>query len=102
MKVSNVSTGVPTLDPGDDKIPNDSTSEEVEGIKENLLEHFKDVLSNGEETLKIDNCKPSVIELMPDAKHIRLSTARNIAFGYREQTKNEFDKMVSQGIIKPV
>ena len=37
-----------------------------------------------------------------DAKPIRLSTARNIAFGYREETKKELDKMVSQGIIKPV
>ena len=48
------------------------------------------------------NCKPSVIELTPDVKPIRLPTARTIAFGYREQTKKEMDKMVSQGIIKPV
>ena len=102
LKVSNVSTDIPTLDLGDDKIPSNPTSEDVEGIKEKLLEQFKDVFSDGEETLKIMNCKPSVIELMPDAKPIRLSTARNIAFGYREQTKKELDKMVSQGIIKPV
>ena len=87
LKVNNVSTDIPTLDLGDDKIPSNPTSEEVEGIKEKLLEQFKDVFSDGEETLKIMNCKPSVIELMPDAKPTRLSTARNIAFGYREQTK---------------
>ena len=74
----------------------------MEDINEKLLEQFKDVFSDGEETLKIMNCKPSVIELKPDAKPIRLSTARNIAFGYRDQTKKELDKMVSQGIIKPV
>ncbi len=39
---------------------------------------------------------------MPDAKPIRLFIARNIAFRYREQTKKELDKMVLQGIIKPV
>ena len=44
----------------------------------------------------------SVIELMHDAKPIRLSTARNIAFGYGEQTKKELHKMVSQELIKPV
>ena len=48
------------------------------------------------------SCKPSVIELTADTKPIRLSTARNIAFGYREETKKELDKMVSQGLIKPV
>ena len=38
---------------------------------------------------------------MPDAKPIRLSTARNIAFGYREEMKKEqLDKMVSERIIK--
>ena len=102
LKVSNVSTDIQTLDLGDGKIPSDPMSVEVESVKEKLLEQFKDVFSDGEDTLKIMNCKPSVIELMPDAKPIRLSTARNIAFGYREETKKELDKMVSQGIIKPV
>lgn len=74
----------------------------MECIKEKLLDQFKVVFSDGEETLKIVNCKTTVIELMPDAKPIRLSTARNIAFGYREQTKKALDKIISQGIIKPV
>ena len=39
---------------------------------------------------------------MPDAKPIRLSTARNIAVGYHEETKKKLDKMISQGIIQPV
>ena len=34
LKVSNVSTDIPTLDLGDDKIPSNPTSDEVEGIKE--------------------------------------------------------------------
>ena len=53
------------------------------------MELFKDVFNDGEESLKIMNCKPGIIELMPDANPIRLSTARNIAFGYREETKKE-------------
>ena len=97
-----MATDIPTLDLGDVKIPSNPTTEEVEGIRKKLLEQFKDVFSDGEESLKIMNCKPSIIELMPDAKPIRLSTARNIAFGYRDETKKELDKMVSQGIIKPV
>ena len=83
LKVNNVSTDIPTLDLGDDKIPSNPTAEEVEGIKEKLLEQFKDVFSDGEVSLKIMNCKPSVIELIPDAKPVRLPTARNITFGYR-------------------
>ena len=102
LKVNKVATDVPTLEREGNKIPSNPTDEEVEGIKEKLLEQFKDVFSDGEESLKIMNCKPSIIELMPDAKPIRLSTARNIAFGYREETKKELDKMVSQGIIKVV
>ena len=39
--------------------------EEVQGVEEKLLEQFKDVFSNGEESLKTMNCKPSVIELTP-------------------------------------
>ena len=81
LKVSNVSTDIPTLDRGDDNVPSNLTSEEVDGIKEKLLEQFKYVFSDGDESLKIMNCKPSIIELMPDAKPIRLSTARIIAFG---------------------
>ena len=87
LKVNNISTDIPTLDYGDDKIPSNPTTEEVEGIRKKLLEQFKDVISDGEESLKIMNCRPSIIELMPDAKPIRLSTARNMAFGYREETK---------------
>ena len=86
LKVSNVSTGIPTLDREDDKIPNNPTSEEEEDIKEKLLEQFKDVFSDGEETLKIVNGKANVVELMPDSKPIRWSTIRNIAFKYREPT----------------
>ena len=71
MKVNNVSTDIPTLDLGDDKIPSNPTTEEVEGIRNKLLEQFKDIFSDGEESLKIMNCKPSVIDLMPDAKPIR-------------------------------
>ena len=66
------------------------------------MEQFKDVFSDGEDSWKIMNCKPSVIKLMPDSIPIRLSAARNIAFGYREETNKELDKMVFQGIIKPV
>ena len=102
LKVNKVATDVPTLEFEDTKIPSNPTDEEVECIKEKLLEQFKDVFSDGKESLKIMNCKPSKIELMPDAKPIRLSTARNIAFGYREETKKELDKMVSEEIIKPV
>ncbi len=53
-------------------------------------------------SMKIMKCKSSVTELKPDAKTIRLSTARNIAFRYREETKTELDKMVAEGISKPV
>ena len=38
---------------------------------------------------------------MPDAKPLRLSTARNMAFGYREEI-NKSDKMVTHGFIKSV
>ena len=76
-------------------------AEEVKNIKETIFGQFKDVFSDGDENLEIMNSKPSVIELMHNAKSIRLSTASNIAFGYGEETKKELHKMVSQGTIKP-
>ena len=42
-----------------------------------------------------------MIYLVPEATPIRLSTARNLAFATREDTKIELDKMVRQRIIKP-
>ena len=37
LKVNNVATDIPALELKDDKIPSNSTDEEVEGIKEKLL-----------------------------------------------------------------
>ena len=92
----------PSLDFGDEMLPENPSREEIEEIKQRLFEKFKDVFSDGEGTLQMMNCAPSVIDLKPEAKPIRLSTARTMAYGYREEAKKELDKMVTQGVIKPV
>lgn len=74
-------------------IPTNPTEPEVERIKENIIKEFSDVLNDGQGSLKKMHCKPSVIELLPDTKPIRLSTAGNMAYGYREADKEELDKM---------
>ena len=92
----------PGLGLGDEMLPEDPSEKQIDEIKQRLFKEFKDVFSDGEASLNMMKCTPSVIDLMPGAKHIRLSTARTMAYGYLEEAKKELDKMVSQGIIKPV
>ena len=67
------------------------------------MEEFKDVFE--ESTLKPMTGKPMHIHMKPvppGEKPRQSLTARAIPHAYREQAKQELDKMVNEGIIRPV
>lgn len=66
LKVSHASTNVSTLELEYDKLSLNPTAHDIEEIK-TLSGQFEDVSSDSEGSLKIMNCKTSVIDLMPDA-----------------------------------
>ena len=78
------------------------TDEEQEQIKKQMMKEFEDVFTDVGSSLKEMNCIPSVIQPFPEVAPIILSTARNLAFATREERKIELDKMVCQGVMKPV
>ena len=47
-------------------------------------------------------CIPAEINVVPEAVPIRISTARKLAYAFRDETKKELDTMVQQGVIEPV
>ena len=83
-------------------LPEDPNEMQLEEVKQRIMEVFRDVFTDGQSMLKPMGCKPSEIQLVPEANPIRISTARKLAYAFREETKQELDKMVQQGIIQPV
>ena len=60
------------------------------------------MFTDNETQLKAMECQPSEIKMVPEANLIRILTCRKLAYAFREETKRELDKMVNQGVIKPV
>ena len=92
-------------DESDEDLPNynqNPTEAEIEEVRQQLIQEYADVFTDDEEKLKPMRCEPSRVELVEEAKPIRVSTARKIAYAYREETKKELDRMVDQGIVVPV
>ena len=71
-------------------------------MKRNMIEEFQDVFIDGGSTLRPMICLPAETNVVLEATPIRISTARRLAYAFRDETKKELDIMVQQGVIKPV
>ena len=83
-------------------LPNNPSDEQIDQIKCEIVQEFRDVFSDAGAVLKSMACEPSEIDVVPEAVPIRVSTARKLAYALRDDTKKELDLMVQQGVIKPV
>ena len=83
------------------KNPGDPTKEEVENIKKNLLEKFKDVFSV-EEQLGAIKCMPMKIELKPGAIPTCISAPRKIGLSIAPKAKSEVGDMEKKDLIEKV
>ncbi|CAB0011535.1 unnamed protein product [Nesidiocoris tenuis] len=75
------------------------TVEEINKIKQNLLEEYKDVFDTT--TLKPMKCKKVHIELKEKVVPFAITCPRKIPIPWKDQVKQELDGLVEKGIIKP-
>ena len=72
----------------------DLRDEQIDQIKNKIVEEFRHVFSDDGAVLKPMACEPSEIDVVPEAVPIRVSTARKFAYALRDDTKKELDVMV--------
>ena len=85
-----------------EKLAVNPSEEEIEAVRRKIIQEFHDVFADNDVELKAMDCQPSEIQIVPEANPIRISTARKLAYAFREETKKELDQMVQQGVIKSV
>ena len=69
--------------------------------RKELLEEFNDVFNTSDE-LKTMTGEPMKIHLKEDVETFAISTTRSIPFAWRDEVKENLDRMTRQGIVKPL
>ena len=69
--------------------------------RKELLEEFNDVFNTTEE-LKTMTGEPMKIHLKENVETFAISTTRSIPFAWRDEVKENLDRMTRQGIVKPL
>ena len=77
------------------------TSDRRSHTRKELLEEFKDVFSTSDE-LKTMTGEPMKIHLKENVETFAISTTRSIPFAWRDEVKENLDRMTRQGIVKPL
>ena len=69
--------------------------------RKELLEEFNDVFNTSDE-LKTMTGEPMKIHLKENVETFAISTTRSIPFAWRDEVKENLDRMTRQGIVKPL
>ena len=77
------------------------TSDRRSHTRKELLEEFKDVFSTSDE-LKMMTEEPMKIRPKENVETFAISTTSSIPFAWRDEVKENIDRMTRQGIVKPL
>ena len=83
-------------------MPANPSKVEIVAIGYKIIQEYHDIFTDNDVELKAMECQHSGIQIVPDANPMQISTARKLACAFREETKKDLEKMLRQGVIKPV